>query len=289
MVESPKYFNSSEAANILGVNVSSIKRWTDEEKLECIKTAGGHRKFTVAHLAKFIEEHKKKSSRANLFPVEDESDLELSYHINKGNFDYLQEFITTNALECNRDQVHKVLNGLYLAQYPLHQIYDKLITPILHNIGNLWESEKITITEEHFASQVIRDSIIRLQGAMRAPTEKVGMALCLNLSSELHDIALKMVDHLLEIRGYKVLFSGQITPLYKIESLFGKFSPDRVYVSSTVVREISLAQLELNHLFDICAEYQIETYIGGRGMDKLNTDHPAVTRRLKSFKEVYGV
>mgnify|MGYP006292663269 CR=1 FL=1 len=145
------------------------------------------------------------------------------------------------------------------------------------------------MAEEHFASQVIRDSIIRLQGAMRVPEAKNGSALCLNLSSELHDIALKMVDHLLELRGYRVLFSGQITPLYKIESLFDKYTPDRVYVSSTVVREPSLAQLELNHLFEICEEYGVETYIGGRGMDELSTDHPAIAQRLESFREVFEV
>ena len=36
-----QFFNSLEAAKILGVNVSSIKRWTEEGKLECVKTAGG--------------------------------------------------------------------------------------------------------------------------------------------------------------------------------------------------------------------------------------------------------
>ena len=110
MVESPKYFNSCEAANILGVNVSSIKRWTEEGKLECIKTAGGHRKFTTAHLAKFIEENEQKSSRAHLFPVENEQDLELSYYITRGNFGYLRDYVTENSLDCNREQVHKALH-----------------------------------------------------------------------------------------------------------------------------------------------------------------------------------
>lgn len=287
MPERPKYFNSSEAANILGVNVSTIKRWTDDGRLKCIKTAGGHRKFAISHLAEFIQENKQKTSRVNVFPVEGEKDLEISYHITKGDFKFLKNRVLGDALDCNRERIHKILNGLYLGQFPLHKIYDNLITPVMHRIGDLWEREEITITEEHFASQIIRDSIIRLQSAMQIPSKKIGTALCLNFSSELHDIALKLVDHILEIRGYKVLFSGQITPLYKLESIFEKFQPDRVYISSTVVSEISLAQLELNHLLELCENNSAEVYVGGRGMDKLNIDHPAITARLKSFKEVY--
>ena len=42
-----QYYNSQEVAKILGVNVSTIKRWTDEGKLTCIKTAGGHRPYAA--------------------------------------------------------------------------------------------------------------------------------------------------------------------------------------------------------------------------------------------------
>ena len=63
MESNVNYLNSEEAAKVLGVNVSSIKRWTDEGKLECIRTVGGHRKFLMNHLANFAEKNKKKSSK----------------------------------------------------------------------------------------------------------------------------------------------------------------------------------------------------------------------------------
>ena len=69
MEDSIQYFNSEEAAKILGVNVSTIKRWTDEGKLECIKTAGGHRKFLMEHMASFLDQNKKKTEKVNLFPI----------------------------------------------------------------------------------------------------------------------------------------------------------------------------------------------------------------------------
>ena len=108
------FLNSEEAAKVLGVNVSSIKRWTDEGKLDCIRTLGGHRKFQMDHLGDFLEKNKKKASKINVFTVENSKDLELNYQIIKGNYDYLNSYLLTQSLKSNRDSVQQVLTGLYL-------------------------------------------------------------------------------------------------------------------------------------------------------------------------------
>jgi excisionase family DNA binding protein len=283
-----EYFNSEEAARILGVNVSTIKRWTDEGKLSCIKTAGGHRKFLMEHLSAFLGEHKDKTEKVNLFPIESETDLRISYHILKGDFSYLDNYILKQALTANIERVQQVLNGLYLAQYQLHQIYDRLLTPVLHEIGQMWADGKISIAEEHIASQVIRDAAIRLQGIIRLPRRKIGKALLLNFSDEWHSLALKMVEHVLEVRGFRVFFSGQNTPLLKIENVFENFKPDRVYVSGTIVENLEKVQREFNTFANLCSQYNANLYVGGTAFDQVRIDHPAVVRRLFSFEDVHN-
>lgn len=281
-------FNSVEAAQILGVNVSTIKRWTDEGKLECIKSVGGHRKFLMEHLASFLEKNKKKTSRVNLFPLENELDLQISHHIMKGDFNFLVDYVQEHALACNRSRVQKVLNGLYLGQYSLYVIYDKLMTPVLHNLGNLWSEEKISIIEEHFASQTLRDSVIRLQGIIRIPAKKVGKAMCLNFSSELHDIALKMVDHVLEARGYNVLFSGQITPVINIEQVFESSQPQRVYISSTYIENLASVQEEFDKICEVAAAHGTKVFVGGIGFDVIEIKNPELITRLATFEDVFN-
>ncbi len=287
MNQEVQYFNSQEAAKILGVNVSTIKRWTDEGKLDCIRTAGGHRKFIMKHLSKFLEANRKKTAKVNLFPIENESDLRLSNQILKGDFAYLTKQIKTQALRSNREKVQKILNGLYLAQYPLHIIYDHLITPVLHDIGDMWMDDRISISEEHLASQTMRDSIIRLQGIIKLPAAKKHKALCINLSSELHDIALKMVDHILEIRGFKVYFSGQLTVLQKFDHLLDNIKPVRLYVASTYLEDSETVQKEFTAICDMCAQQSIQIFVGGPGFDHLSFDHTAVVKRLFSMEDVY--
>ena len=48
-------YNSYQLAEIIGVNVSTIKRWTESGKLNCTKTVGGHRKFNLNDISNFFK------------------------------------------------------------------------------------------------------------------------------------------------------------------------------------------------------------------------------------------
>ena len=48
-----QHLTTREAAAYLGVGTTSIKRWADEGVLDCVRTVGGHRRFTRNALAKF--------------------------------------------------------------------------------------------------------------------------------------------------------------------------------------------------------------------------------------------
>lgn len=282
-----KQFNSIEAAKILGVNVSTIKRWTEEGKLECIKTAGGHRKFLMAHLGDYVKKYSHDAVKVHLFPLEDESDLEVSYHIVKGDFNVLIDHVIRRALESKLDKVQQVLNGLYLADYPLYEIYDRLVTPALHRFGEMWVGGDLSIIEEHFGSQTIRDSIIRLQGIIKIPAEKTGRAICLNLSGELHDIALRMAANILELKGYQVYFSGQYTSATKVEQGFERFKPQRLYISSTWIENVPQTQEEMNRILEVCEQHGVDVYLGGQAIQLLQIEHPRIKNYLRSFQEAY--
>lgn len=281
------YFNSKEAAVILGVNVSTIKRWTDEGRLECIQSPGGHRKFFIEHLAEFLRKNKNKTHKATLFPAESSMDLQITSHILRGNYTFLIDYFYRQSMKCNLPQLQQVLNGLYLAQFPLPQIYDQLIVPVLKSIGDKWQKGSISIFEEHLASQAIRGAIDRLQGIIRLPKNNIAKVICALPPGELHDIPLKMVQHILEMKGYKVYFSGQNTPLQNLIEIGKKFKVKRIYLSSTVVVDLEQTTKELMHLYDECLQANIDVYVGGMGFDVLPFEHRAVVRRLYHFEDVF--
>ncbi|WP_375340632.1 MerR family DNA-binding transcriptional regulator, partial [Okeania sp. SIO3I5] len=45
-----KYVRPKEAASILGVAVSSLRRWDEVGKIKAIKTPSGHRRYSIAEI-----------------------------------------------------------------------------------------------------------------------------------------------------------------------------------------------------------------------------------------------
>jgi len=109
----------------------------------------------------------------------------------------------------------------------------------------------------------------------------------MNLSNEMHDIVLKMVDHILEQRGFKVLFSGQLTPQVYLDNIFSDYAPKRLYISSTYIEDIPASQKEFDMICSIAAKHSIKILVGGQGFDNISYNHPAVFTRLYTFKDIF--
>ncbi|MCF7823364.1 MAG: cobalamin-dependent protein [Candidatus Marinimicrobia bacterium] len=280
--------SSIDVAKILGVNVATIKRWTDSGKLDCVKTAGGHRKFLLRHLAAFAMEHEKYSQRLSLLPIDNREDLELSEQILHADYGRLIPQTLELSLNCNQESLNTILSGLYMIHQDLASIYEDLLTPVLRVIGEKWMDGKISVSQEHLASQTIRDGIVKLQNVVVKPEILKGKAFVLTLSEELHDIPAKMVQHLLELRGYQVLYSGQKTPAEDTVSVFESFHPDRVYLSSIYAENISDAQSELKELIKLCADHKIDLYVGGSGLDQLGIHEDKNITVLNSLRAVFN-
>ncbi|MCF7825486.1 MAG: B12-binding domain-containing protein [Candidatus Marinimicrobia bacterium] len=278
--------SSIDVAKILGVNVATIKRWTDSGKLDCVKTAGGHRKFLLRHLAAFAMEHEKYSQRLSLLPIDTQPNLELSHQILRADYKELIPYVLDRAVACDQSTVKTILNGLYMVNQDLVSIYDDLLRPVLHRIGEMWMDGTLSVSQEHLASQTIRDGIIQLQDVVVKPDHLEGKAFVLTLGGELHDIPAKMVQHLLEARGFQVLFSGQKTPAGDTISVFKSYKPNRVYLSTVYIENVAEAQAEFKQLQRLCESFEASLFVGGSGVAQLKIEGQANLKLLNNFSDV---
>ncbi len=281
-----RYLSSKEVAAILGVNVSTVKRWTEAGRLDAIVTPGGHRKFLLKHLHRFLRDNPRARQKANLLPVDSDSLGRLTILAQKGDYDALRPEFLQAALNCDRSAVQLILANLYLGQQPLYAIFDDLVTPVLYTIGDLWANGELSVGGEHLSTAVIRDAIVGLRSIISMHKNNNTPVLLVSFEDELHDLVLKMIQIILEERGYPVLFSGARTPVNVIGEIIAAHQPQRIYLSSTVVNDISDKQKLLEQVFDLCQDNEVDLFIGGIGFDKLDYDHPAAKKRLLNFQEV---
>jgi len=102
-----------------------------------------------------------------------------------------------------------------LAAFGLEAFVRDLILPTLIAVGRGWEQGRVGISQEHFASNLIRGrllSLARLWGRGAGP-----LALLACAPGEQHDVSLLAFGLILRSYGWRILFLGADTPLSTLQ------------------------------------------------------------------------
>ena len=108
-----RYLSSKNVAEILGINISTLKRWTDNGSLKCTKTAGGHRKFTMQNIRDFYK-NQKTVGRNRELGIENRSHKRVYDLINKQDYSSLAAILADASLESNDLTVSTIINDYTL-------------------------------------------------------------------------------------------------------------------------------------------------------------------------------
>jgi putative resolvase len=58
------WLSVGEAANILGISITTLRHWTDEGYVTAFRTVGGHRRYQLSHLIEFRRRSEEDASLA---------------------------------------------------------------------------------------------------------------------------------------------------------------------------------------------------------------------------------
>ena len=111
------------------------------------------------------------------------------------------------------------------------ECYQHVLLPVLSRIGVLWINDKISATQEHFLSELIKTKIykeIEKNGYKKLPKENWLLFLPKN---ELHDIGILFAYLILKMNGYNVIYLGQNLPHSLLLSLKEKNKIDNILFS----------------------------------------------------------
>ena len=118
------------------------------------------------------------------------------------------------------------------AEFTLNAALRDVLLPCLRQIGEGWASGTVTIAQEHFASQLIRE---RLLGLARDWDQGRGPRAVLACPpGERHDIGLICFGLVLSRSGWRVTFLGPDTPATALSEAAATLSPDLIVLTATV-------------------------------------------------------
>ncbi|WP_327636692.1 cobalamin B12-binding domain-containing protein [Kribbella sp. NBC_00482] len=140
---------------------------------------------------------------------------------------------------------HVVLDQLFGA-LTIEAVIRDVLMPYLYELGDRWSRGEVTVGQEHFASNVIRNRLAALSpgwGGGRGPQVLLACP-----PGELHDIALLSFGLVLRRSGWRVVFLGADSPTGDIQRTADALGPDLVMLAASDASRFDAIRPELVQL-----------------------------------------
>lgn len=224
---------STQAAGLLEVHESSVKRWTNEGKLAPVKTDGGHRRISLHDLLEFARSKRSGSALLRLAPFEAELAQAALACRERNDFLPLADLIVKLCDTKPPGYLMDMLRYLESAcGIPLPRIFDLGITQAMRRIGREWDAGTRSIAQEHRFTQKVLDALHGLRGPdadMRG--DEVPLAVVGCAESCHHEIGAMFVRVILERIGWRVCYLGSNVPFAEYAGIQAELGARLVAIS----------------------------------------------------------
>ncbi|MBX3274140.1 MAG: helix-turn-helix domain-containing protein [Sandaracinaceae bacterium] len=253
-----RLLTSTEAAEWLKASPTSVKRWADAGLIECVRTVGNHRRFTLESLERFAQTHGATSTDASV-----------------------GEWLTV-LLERNVDAVHGQLLLERSTAPSWAEVCDRL-APVLAEVGEAWAAGRIRVVDEHLASERLARGLARVVDALpvapRAP-----VAMLMTVEGDEHTLGLALAEVVLREAGWQTLWSGRATPLDELAATLASRRVDALAVSaSSFSCDEAALEPQLRALEAACETAGCALVLGGNGAWP---DRATTGRRVTTFRQL---
>ena len=237
----PKYISTSEAARIAGVTPSSIKRWADQNLLPCEKTAGGHRRFELGALRRFLEG-----------VLESEGDQ----HDINGWIEVLTHGSHNAVLARLYQMLHERKQWCHVADG---------LGEVLKAIGDQWKMGALTIAEEHIASETLTRALTHVGSGLPVAVSN-RRAVLATVEGDPHELGLRLAELCLRARQWEPVWLGRDTPTEVLSDNIKNDKFDVVALSASAygVNTKKLA-FHAGRIAEVCRAQGVLLVLGGMG------------------------
>lgn len=274
----PGLLSTAEVSNLLKVNESTVKRWTDKGTLKCMKTPGGHRKYRMKDVVEFMDSFSYDVSDLLVPGKEQLSKISVStdYAILTKDFTTLSEIMYNTLLEGNRENTFQYFNLLYANRISQTEIFDRILFPAFVTIGTKWMEKKLGVEQEHLASNTALHAVFKLQEHVVKKQKHGGIALCGCLEEEYHELGITCVNNALEANGWTTYYLGPNLPVESFIDAVEHYVPDIVCLSTMTPKSQRWLIQQCGALRETTELINAKLIVGGiAAADKLKRKIPA--------------
>ena len=224
-----EFVTTAEAAAVLGVGVSTVKRWVDDRRIQAVTTVGKHRKIPWCELVRL--------ARSSQFPKANLAALEQSAAFREKTC--CEEALATYRkalVEGDCRTVRHITSAVLDNGYSVAELGDQLIAPTFRWIGAEWEAGRVSVMHEHRAVQIcihsLADVAARIEKEFFALDDRP-VSLGGAPEYEFAGLATFLVRLVLLENGWNAFDLGANTPVAAFETALDECKPKLLWLTVT--------------------------------------------------------
>ncbi len=198
-------------------------------------------------------------------------------------------------LEGDRAGCGRIVEDLLAQGIGIKSLYTDLFQRSLYKVGDLWESNRISVATEHLATAITEGMMglvyPRLFKRERTKQDRKVVISC--TPNELHQVGSKMVADMFELYGWDSRFLGADTPGADILAYVRETAPDLVGLSLSVYFNLPFLKTVIEGIRSAFTD--IDIFLGGQafrwgGIEAIKSYHgivyiPTLDELEKRLKE----
>ena len=291
-----RYLSSNDVSEILGVNISTLKRWTESGKIDCVKTAGGHRKFTMQHVRNYYKNNQKANKSLEL-GLEHLKHKNIYNLINKDEFSELAKILADSSIESDDLTVNTIVNGLYMKGVPVEIICDDVVEPASLVVANGLQQSYLSHIEAFISRKLITRIVEGLNQNKPNGTFNGKTAMCVNFEDNLPDLGVVMSEVILRHSGYNVFNTGSHAELGNLEEVIKKKNVDLLLFylcdmqccMATVKDNLDKTENQIFDITKLANNIGIKVIFGGSGLQFIGKASSNIDSRFTKFSELQKI
>jgi len=248
-----------QVARAIGVSESSLKRWCDRGLIPMTCTAGGHRRLTVNAVLEFL--------RTSKHPLLDPAAIGLPAGTGR------RRWAPAAAIDALRDALvtaddaicRQIVIDLFLAGHRLSRIFDEVIAPSFHQIGQLWECGEVEVYRERRACRICVRVLHELRGMLTPPVKEGAIALGGTPAGDFYDVPTMLVELVLRQNGWQATSLGSSLPFDTLIAAIEENRPQLFWLSVSHIADEASFVSDYQRLYEAAAG-KTKLVVGGRAM-----------------------
>lgn len=225
------YLSTAEAAELLAVSVSTVKRWVDEGILPAHVTAGGHRKLLRAEVLAL--------ARQSALPRGDlAAGLEQDSAAAQLDMAELSAALVDALLRGDGSEVTGIVRRAYRSGVSVENLADRIVSPAMSTVGHQWESARLDIWQEHRGTQLCAAALFELKEELESRAER-NRPVAIGGAPEGDPYLLPslLAELVLLDAGWKAVNLGPNTPLASLARAVTQLRPRLIWITVTYLHD----------------------------------------------------